>query len=174
MDKEIPEVVSRDFAGALRAPRRARPLVRGGLAGGPVPGPAPAPSARGWRSSIATLPGIAFAFLPKVACPACWPAYASVFTSLGLGFLLDGRWLFPATAGFLAIAVAALGYRARRRRGFGPFFVGLGASAIVLGGKFGFGIGAAMYAGLPLLIGASIWNTWPRRAAPACPACTTT
>lgn len=132
-----------------------------------------APPAGRWRSSLATAPGIAFAFLPKVTCPACWPAYASVFTSLGLGFLLDVRWLFPATAVFLIVAVAALGFRARRRRGYGPFLVGLAASAIVLGGKFGFGIDSAMYAGIPLLVGASIWNTWPRRAAQTCPACTT-
>jgi hypothetical protein len=122
------------------------------------------PTARGRRSSFATLPGIALAFLPKVTCPACWAAYASVFTSPGLGFLLDVRWLFPTTAVFLLIAVAAPGFRARRRRDLGPFVVGLGASAIVLGGKFGFGIDSAMYAGLPLLVGASVWNTWPRRA----------
>jgi mercuric ion transport protein len=129
-------------------------------------GPSRSPG-RGGRSSLATLPGIALAFLPKVACPACWPAYASVFTSLGLGFLLDVRWLFPVTAAFLVIAVAALGFRARRRRGLGPFFVGLGGAAVVLVGKFGLGVGSAMYAGVPLLIGASIWNTWPRRAAPS-------
>jgi mercuric ion transport protein len=132
-------------------------------------------SARGgWRSSLATLPGIGLAFLPKIACPACWPAYAGVLTSLGLGFLLDVRWLFPLTAVFLLIAVVALGFRARRRRGFGPFFVGLGAAAVVLGGKFGFESDLAMYAGLGLLVAASIWNTWPRRATPACPACITT
>ena len=128
----------------------------------------------GWRSSLATLPGIGLAFLPKIACPACWPAYAGVLSSLGLGFLLDVRWLFPLTAVFLLVAVVALGFRARRRRGFGPFFVGLGAAAIVLGGKFGFESDLAMYAGLGLLVAASIWNTWPRRATPACPACTTT
>jgi hypothetical protein len=127
----------------------------------------------GWRSSLATLPGIGLAFLPKVACPACWPAYAGVLTSLGLGFLLDVRWLFPLTAVFLLVAVFALGFRAGRRRGLGPFFVGLGASTIVLGGKFGFESDLAMYAGLALLVAASIWNTWPRRATAACPACTT-
>ena len=42
----------------------------------------PSPRA-GWRSSLATLPGIALAFLPKIACPACWPAYAGVLSSLG-------------------------------------------------------------------------------------------
>jgi hypothetical protein len=133
------------------------------------------PRARtGWRSSLATLPGIGLAFLPKIACPACWPAYAGVLTSLGLGFLLDVRWLFPLTAVFLLVAVVALGFRARRRRGFGPFVVGLGASAVVLVGKFRFESDPAMYAGLGLLIAASIWNTWPRRATTACPACITT
>jgi len=131
-------------------------------------------SRAGWRSSLATLPGIGLAFLPKIACPACWPAYAVVLTSLGLGFLLDVRWLFPLTAVFLLIAVVALGFRARRRRGFGPFVVGLGASAIILVGKFRFESDPAMYAGLGLLVAASIWNTWPRRAIPACPACITT
>lgn len=128
----------------------------------------------GWRSSLAMVPGIGLAFLPKVACPACWPAYAGVLTSLGLGFLMDTKWLLPLTAVFLFVAVGALGFRARRRRGYGPFFVGLAASTIVLAGKFGFESDPAMYAGLGLLVAASIWNTWPRRAAPACPACITT
>ena len=74
----------------------------------------------------------------------------------------------------LVESFVALGFRAQRRRGFGPFFVGLGAAAIVLAGKFGFESDLAMYAGLGLLVGASIWNTWPRRATPACPACITT
>lgn len=131
------------------------------------------PSSRrnGWQSSLATLPGIGLAFLPKIACPACWPAYAGVLSSLGLGFLVDVRWLLPLTAVFLLIAIFAVGFRAHRRRGFGPFFVGLGASAVVLVGKFGFENDAVMYTGLGLLIAASIWNTWPRRAAARCPAC---
>ncbi len=128
-------------------------------------------SRSGWRSSLATLPGIGLALVPKVACPACWPAYAGVLYSLGLGFLVDVRWLLPLTAIFLLVAILALGFRARRRRGFGPFVVGLVASAIVLVGKFGFESDLAMYAGLGLLVAASIWNTWPRRAFVACPAC---
>ena len=133
-----------------------------------------APPRSGWRSSIAALPGIGLSVLPKIACPACWPAYAGVLTSLGLGFLLDTRWLFPLTAVFLAIAVGALGFRARSRRGSGPFFAGLAASVIVLAGKFGLESDVAMYAGLGILVAASIWNTWPRHASPACPACVTT
>lgn len=128
---------------------------------------------RGFRSGLAAVPAIGLAFLPKVACPACWPAYAGVLSSLGLGFLMDSTWLLPLTALFLALAVGALAFRARRRRGFGPFFVGLLAATVVLVGKFGRESDLAMYAGLGLLVAASLWNTWPRRATPACPSCIT-
>lgn len=118
-------------------------------------------SSRGWRSSLATVPGIAIAFLPKLACPACWPAYAGVLSAVGLGFLLDDAYLFPMTASFLVIAVGALAWRARHRHGWGPAGIGLVASGIVIGGKFVFGSDLAMYAGIVLLVAASIWNAWP-------------
>lgn len=38
-------------------------------------------------------------------------------SSLGLGFVMDARWLLPLTAVFLLAAVAALGFRARKRSG---------------------------------------------------------
>ena len=126
----------------------------------------------GWKINLAMLPGIGAAFLPKVVCPACWPAYAGFLTSIGLGFLLDTTYLLPLTAVSLAIAVGALAYRAKRRRGYLPFLVGVAAAAVVLAGKFTFESDPAMYAGLAILIGASIWNTWPqRRDVPACPTC---
>ncbi|KAF0218625.1 MAG: putative Thioredoxin [Geobacteraceae bacterium] len=49
----------------------------------------------GWRGMAAMLPGIGLAFLPKLACPACWPAYAGVFSSLGLGFVNYNPYLSP-------------------------------------------------------------------------------
>lgn len=131
----------------------------------------PSNAAGGWRSSVATLPGIGLSLLPKIACPACWPAYTGVLASLGLGSLTDIRLQLPLTAVFLLIAVGALTFRARQRRGFGPAWVGAAAAIVVLGGKFGFGSDPAMHAGLVLLVAASIWNTWPRRVAPACPGC---
>lgn len=126
----------------------------------------------GWRSTLAVAPGIGVALLPKVACPACWPAYAGILSSLGLGFLMDTAWLLPLTAAFLVIAVGALAFRARRRRGLGPFGVGLMAAAVVLVGKFAFDNDGAMYTGVALLVAASVWNTWPvRKPAATCPAC---
>jgi len=88
-----------------------------------------------WRLSAAVLPGIAVALLPKLACPACWPAYAGLLGSVGLGFLIETRWLLPLTAVFLAAAIGALAYRAKERRGFAPFAVGILAAGLVLFGK---------------------------------------
>jgi hypothetical protein len=129
------------------------------------------PDGSRWKAALAVLPGIGAAFLPKVACPACWPAYAGLLSTLGLGFLLDTAWLLPLTAAFLALAVGVLAVRARARRGYGPFGLGLVAASIVLLGKFALESDPAMYAGLGVLVGASIWNTWPRARRPQCSAC---
>jgi len=143
---------------ALKTHRRALPIVP--------------PGGGSWKLHFALLPGIGAAFLPKVACPACWPAYAGFLSSIGLGFLVDTTYLLPLTALFLAIAVLALAFRAYRRRGYGPFMVGAAASAIVLIGKFSFESNPAMYAGLALLIAASVWNSWPlNRSATTCLSC---
>jgi mercuric ion transport protein len=126
----------------------------------------------GWRSSLATMPGIAFAFLPNLVCPACWAAYAGLLSALGLGFLLGPDYLLPLTAALLTLAVGALALRARRLRRYGPLVVGLAAAIAVLAGKFAFDSETAMYGGIAGLVAASIWNTWPVRASGAgCPAC---
>jgi mercuric ion transport protein len=48
-------------------------------------------AARGWQSWLIVLPAIGVAMLPKLACPACWPAYAGLLSSVGLGFLCTFR-----------------------------------------------------------------------------------
>lgn len=128
---------------------------------------------RPWRRNLALLPGVGFALLPKLACPACWPAYAGILGSLGLGFLIGTRWLLPLTAVFLAVAVGALAYRARERHGLQPFALGIAAAGLVLAGRFAFDSESAIYGGLALLVTASFWNTWPVRgpSGASCPAC---
>lgn len=118
----------------------------------------------GRTSAFATLPGLGVALLPKLACPACWPAYAGLLSSLGISFLLDARVLLPLTGAFLAIAVFALGFRASRRRGYGPFALGLVAAAAVLVGKFVLERDGATVGGLALLVAASAWNSWATTA----------
>jgi hypothetical protein len=126
-----------------------------------------------WQLNGAALPVIGVAFLPKLACPACWPAYAGLFSSMGVGFFDYTPYLLPLTVVFVLIAVAALAFRAKQRRGYKPLLVGILAAGTLLIGRFHFENDAAMYAGLLLLVSASLWNTWPRPS-PAdaeCPAC---
>ena len=122
------------------------------------------------KQTLAALPGIGVSLLPKLMCPACWPAYAGLVSALGLGFLISTQYLLPLTVVFLALTDWMLGYRASRRHGYCPLWVGLFTSVVILAGKFYFEAELAAYAGVGLLVAALVWNRWPRRAAVA-PAC---
>jgi hypothetical protein len=123
------------------------------------------------RRTAAVLPGIGVALMPKLICPLCWPAYAGLLSAVGLGFLISSRNLLIVTALFLIVAVTALAFRARLRRGYGPAIAGLAASIVIVLGKFYLESPATMYAALGALIAASVWNSWPVRLAPSCPQC---
>lgn len=82
------------------------------------------------------LPAVGASFLPVGTCPACWPAYAGVLGSLGLGFLLSSTYLLPVTAALLGLALASLAFRAKARRAYGPFSLGLVGAALAIAGKF--------------------------------------
>ena len=117
---------------------------------------------RTWKQNLLAAPGIGLSLLPKIACPACWPAYAGLLSSIGLGFLVPNlTYLLPLTVVFLLIAVGTLAIRARQRRGYVPFILGMVAASLILFGKFSLASNPALYAGLGLLILASVWNSWP-------------
>ena len=130
---------------------------------------------RTWRQAMLALPGVGVSILPKLACPACWPAYAGLLTSVGLGFLISAVYLLPLTAAFLVLALGAMVIRANMRHGYGPFLLGLVAAGGVLIGKFVWESKPTMYGGVGLLVIASLWNAWPRRDTPntaaSCPEC---
>ena len=119
----------------------------------------------GWSKALAVLPGAGLSLLPVGACPACWPAYAGVLSSLGLGFLLDTKYLLPVTGAMLVLVLATLARRARSRRGYGPLGLGSAAVSVALLGKFVLSSDPLLYLGIALLVGASVWNAWPRRSA---------
>jgi hypothetical protein len=124
------------------------------------------------KQGLLALPSVGFSMLPKLACPACWPAYAGLLSSVGLGFLISTAYLLRLTAAFLFLAVAALLFRANKRRGYSPFVLGLVAGSVVLFGKFAWESKPAMYSALGLLVVASLWNAWPLRDDQAtCPEC---
>lgn len=126
------------------------------------------------RNTISLLPAIGTALMPKLVCPACWPAYAGLLGAMGLGFINYSSFLLPLAVAFLAVVLATLAWRAEARRGYAPLALALLASAMLLIGKFQFDSDVATYAGIALLVGASLWNSWPRRNPTApCPACVT-
>jgi len=84
---------------------------------------------------------------------------------MGFAFLMKTVYLLPLTVLFLIAAVGGLAFRARRRRGFAPFFVGLAAAAILLVGKFALQSAPMLYGGVALLFAASVWNSWPVKTA---------
>ncbi len=113
-------------------------------------------------------PAAGLAALP--ACPACYPLYAGVLSSLGLTF--DPGAHIALTAGLVGIALGALGFRARVRRGYAPLALGLGAALLVAAGKLLLGSDLLVYVGAAALFAAGIWNAWPpSQAAPSCAAC---
>ena len=125
-----------------------------------------------WKQGLLAMPGVGVSLLPKLICPLCWPAYAGLLSSVGLGFLISTVYLFPLTAVFLALAMGSLAFRASRRHGLGPFCLGLAAAVFVLTGKFYFESASATYTGVGFLVLASLWNVWPRRAeVSTCRAC---
>jgi len=131
-------------------------------------------SERSIGGGISVLPAIGVTLLPKLTCPACWPAYAWFLGIFGISFVNYTPYLAPLMAFFLTLAVASLAFQAKNRRGYGPFALGLAASMIVMVSRFWLGSEPVMYAGFVLLVSAFIWNAWPIRQidnnAP-CPAC---
>ncbi len=105
------------------------------------------------------IPAAGLAALPF--CPACFPMYAGIFTSLGLTPLSHTGDQATLTLAFLAVSLAALAFRARARCGYAPLAAGCIASLVVLIGKFGLGIDAMTYSGIAVLVLASVWNIWP-------------
>jgi hypothetical protein len=128
------------------------------------------PSTGTERGALVGIPAAALTALP--ACPACYPLYAGILSSLGLSALIDPGAQAVLTSLLLAVALAALAFRARRRRGYGPLALGVAASSVVLAAKFGLGWSALTYAGVALLLAAGLWNAWPRSAGGvACSSC---
>ena len=122
-----------------------------------------------WKQCLRALLGVGVSLLPKLACPLCWPAYAGLLSSVGLGFLISAAYLLPLTAGFLVIALGAMAFKANSRHGYGPFLLGLLAATAVLLGKFRWESSPTMHGAVGLLVIASLWNVWPIRGVPRQP-----
>ncbi|QDV41801.1 hypothetical protein Enr13x_16440 [Stieleria neptunia] len=117
----------------------------------------------GLRKTLAVLPSVVLALLPRLACPCQYPAYAGLLGWLGLTFLMQTVYLFPLTAACLTFAVGGLAVGARRRHGYAPFGVGLLAAIALLVGKFVIAFDPVVYLAIAVLLAASVWNAWPNQ-----------
>jgi mercuric ion transport protein len=116
------------------------------------------------KLGLLTIPGVVVSLLPSLACALCWPAYAALISSLGLGFLASSVYLLPLTGTLLAVAVVGLGLQIKSK-GYGPFVMGLVSVATILPGKFLIWSNLMTYTGVALLVIASAWSLAPRRSA---------
>ncbi len=112
---------------------------------------------------FAALPGIGAALLPKATCPACWPVYAGLLSSVGLGFLMTGPYFYLFIGTLLSISLFTLAYNAKSRRGYLPFGIGLFSALVILAGKYYALSEYVFYTGAFLMIVASIWNNIPTK-----------
>jgi hypothetical protein len=115
-----------------------------------------------WKAGLTAVLSIGLVLLPKLSCAACWPAYTALLSALGFGFFDYTSYLLPITITALAVTLLSLMWRAKNRWGYGPLALGSLAALIHVIGKFVIGSNVISYSAVPLLIGAAIWNAWPR------------
>lgn len=106
------------------------------------------------------LPAIALVLLPK--CPLCFAAWFGVLGSFAAGSWLRSIWGLPMAATLLSFAIGSLALRARRRGNIRPLLTGVLGALALLGGKYLLDLPYLAYSGLILLIGSSLWSSWPQ------------
>lgn len=115
------------------------------------------------KSTFAAIPAILLSLLPVVSCPACWPAYASLLATFGIGFINYTPYVIPILSALLLISLFGLAYKAKERRGYKPTILGaFGASFVLFAKHYELG-SAVLYLGVGLLFTAVAWNVYPRR-----------
>lgn len=116
-----------------------------------------------WMRGLVMLPGTLLPLLPSAACPACITAYAGALAALGVGFFFNARVQMPLILVFLALSLASIAWSIRSHRRPGPLVAALVGSAAVLIGRLTWSLPPVVYAGVALLLGASLWNLWLKR-----------
>lgn len=115
---------------------------------------------RSW-SILGPIPAIIVAALPK--CPFCLLAWFGMVGTVAVDPLLYRNRLLPLTFALSCVPVAMLAYRARRRRGWAPFFVSLAAVIVIFISKFFFDYQPLVYICMLAVFVASIWNSSPKK-----------
>lgn len=78
---------------------------------------------------------------------------------------MKAEYVFWFTLLSLLFAVGMLGYKAKKRHGYRPLVIGILAAILIVASKFYLGVDYIIYAGVFLLVAASVWNAWPQKGA---------
>lgn len=123
------------------------------------------------RSEIAAaLPAMGASLLPNLSCPACWPAYASILSAVGLSFLAESKYLLWLNVAALLVTLVIL-FRRRRGISHAPFVMGTVASVIILLGKFSLNSSPMTWLGAAMLLGALMWSGIKSKPPATCTRC---
>lgn len=114
---------------------------------------------------------IGAAFLPKLICPLCWPIYAGLLSSMGLGFLLHGASLLILSVTLLGLALFVFALRGKKRGNFLPFWIAVAGVSLVLTGKFFWINNFSIYTGSAFLMLAAIFDIRPLNKVQSCQDC---
>ena len=115
------------------------------------------------------VPALGASLLPSLSCPACWPAYASVLSAVGLSFLGQSRYLFWLNAAALVVSLAVL-FRRARAGSYAPLMMGALAALLIMVGKFFLNSNPTTWLGAAGLLAAFVWGRSKSKLA-SCPAC---
>lgn len=117
-------------------------------------GRSPSPPRSGAARHLTLLPAVVLVLLPK--CPLCFMAWFGALGSLGISSWVSGVWGAPLAVGLLVLTNSALALQAWRSDEWKPVLVGLLGSGALLAGKLLLDAPLLLYAGLGLLVAASI------------------
>ncbi len=110
--------------------------------------------------------GVAAAIVAALCC-AGTPIIVSALAALGLGFLRKDAILWPVMLGSLLIALWGFWRGLRAHRKAGPLLLGSAGAVSLASGVIivhGFPAMQLIYGGAVVLVIATLWNVWARRA----------
>ncbi len=122
------------------------------------------------RDIAAGASAVGASLLPSLSCPACWPAYASLLSAVGLSFIGESKYLFWLNAAALLLSLIVL-WRRIPQAGYIPVAIAVLAAIAILSGKFWLNSNLTNWLGAAALLGSFVWTgTKPKPA--SCTSCT--
>lgn len=118
---------------------------------------------------MAAVPALGASLLPSLICPACWPAYASLLSAVGLSFLGYSKHLLWLNVTALVISLIVL-FRRMSHGSYVPVLIGAFAALLILTGKFLLNSNPTVWLGAAALLAAFVWSR-PKAKPARCRGC---